>query len=290
MDKLIALQAFVRAAEDRSFVAAGRQMGLSPSAVGKAVARLEEQLSARLFHRNTRNMTLTQEGAFYLERCRRILADLDEAEALLRASRAAPQGLLRVSLPLAGMLLTPAVAGFMAAYPQVRLDLDFSDRLVDVVEEGFDVVIRTGEGADSRLMSRKIGVFRHRVVAAPAYLAGRGRPERPADLAAHACLHYRRPGVGRLERWPLEGEAVDPPVAMASSTIEPLIGLAEAGLGLACLPDFAVARSLAEGRLEPVLDDFIATQGVYRALWPSNRHLPPKVRVFVDYMAAHLFA
>ncbi|GLK68548.1 LysR family transcriptional regulator [Hansschlegelia plantiphila] len=292
MDKLVALRAFVQAGETRSFVAAGRQLGLSPSAVGKAIARLEDELGVRLFHRSTRSMTLTEEGAAYFDRCRQVLGDLKDAETALRAEQARPAGVLKVSLPLVGMLLIPVIAKFMAAYPEVLPDLDFTDRMVDVIEEGFDVVIRTGEPADSRLMSRRLGGFSHSIVAAPAYLEQHGRPRAPADLMRHACLHHRYPSTGRLEAWPLrqDGERLDPlPVRATASTIEPLVDLAAQGFGIACLPRFAVERHLAEGALEEVMSDVMVASGQMRALWPSTKHLSPKVRVFVEHMAAHLF-
>lgn len=294
MDKFAALRAFVQAGETRSFVEAGRQLSLSASAIGKAIARLEESLEIRLFHRNTRGMALTEEGAAYLDRCRQILADLDDAEAGLRACGANPSGMLRISLPIVGMLLMPAISGFMATYPDIRLDIDFTERLVDVIEEGFDVVIRTGEGGDSRLMSRRIGGFRHAIVASPAYLAQHGTPVLPADLSRHVCLLHRYPSTGKFERWPIEidGAAFDPilTIRASASTIEPLVDLAEAGFGIACLPDFAVARAVETGMLTILLDRYVGMRGVFKALWPSSRHVAPKVRVFVDYMADNLFS
>ncbi len=293
MDKLAALQAFVQAGETRSFVAAGRQLGLTPSAIGKAVARLEDELGVRLFHRSTRSMALTEDGAAYFVHCRKILGDLDQAEASLRAERERPSGVLKVSLPLVGMLMMPAITEFMRAYPEVRPDLDFTDRMVDVIEEGFDVVIRTGDPADSRLMSRLLGNFGHRIVASPDYLKRRGCPRTPVDLGGHDCLHHRYADTGRLEPWPLNQNGKSLPVKLpihaVASTIEPLIELAEHGIGIACLPEFAVTRQLAAGYLEPVLDDFMVSNRQMRALWPSSRHPLPKVRLFVDHMAKHLF-
>lgn len=290
---MAALQAFVQAAETRSFVAAGRQLGLTPSAIGKAVARLEDELGIRLFHRSTRSMALTEEGYAYFDRCRQILGDLAEAEGALRAEQRRPTGVLKVSLPLAGMLMMPAIMEFIRAYPDVRPDLDFTDRMVDVIEEGFDIVIRTGDPADTRLMSRLLGNFSHRIVAAPDYLDQTGRPLIPDDLASHKCLHHRYADSGRLEPWPLhrDGRPFLPklPVHAVASTIEPLLDLTVAGLGIACLPEFAVSGHLAEGTLESLLDEFMVSNRQMRALWPSTRHLLPKVRVFVDHMAKHLF-
>ena len=173
MDSLGSLNAFVQAAEARSFTVAGRQLGVSSSAIGKAVARMEERLGVRLFHRSTRSVTLTAEGTLFLERCRRIFSEIEAAELELSQTHEAPRGTLRVSLPLAGMLMMPTLVAFMRAYPEIMLDLDFSDRVVDVIEEGFDAVVRFAEVGDSRLMSRALGTYRRRLVAAPAYLAAK---------------------------------------------------------------------------------------------------------------------
>src|SRR5437868_14837665 len=191
LDSLGGFTVFVQVAETRSFAEAGRLMGVSASAIGKRVARLEERLGVRLFHRSTRSITLTAEGALFLERCRRIFSEIEAAELELSQTQEAPRGTLRVSLPLVGMLMIPTLVAFMRAYPEIILDLDFSDRVVDVIEEGFDAVVRFAEVGDSRLMSRSLGTYRRRLVAAPAYLAARGVPLVPDDLKAHACLHHK---------------------------------------------------------------------------------------------------
>ncbi|KAF0815176.1 HTH-type transcriptional regulator PgrR [Andreprevotia sp. IGB-42] len=294
MDSLSALNAFVQAAEARSFTAAGRQLGVSSSAIGKAIARLEARLGVRLFHRSTRTIALTPEGATFLERCRRIFSEVEAAEQELAQTQGAPCGRLRVSLPIVGMLMMPALGSFMRTYPQIELELDFTDRLVNVIDEGLDVVIRAGEVHDSRLMSRTLGSFALKLVAAPAYLAQHGTPRQPADLAQHACLQHRYATSGKLERWPLcDGEKdidIDLPTTAVANTIEPLIHLAEQGLGIACLPDFAIRRQLADGTLCTVLDQHTRHAGTFRLLWPSSRYLSPKLRVFVDFMAQNLFA
>ncbi len=289
MDNIGALNAFVQAAEARSFTAAGRALGVSPSAVGKAIARLEERLAVRLFHRSTRSVTLTPEGAMFLERCRRIFGEIEAAELELAQSHDAPRGKLRISMPLAGMLMMPALAGFMRAWPGIELDLDFSDRFVDVIEEGFDGVVRAGDVSDSRLVSRKLGTFHLKLVGAPAYFAARGTPRDPADLLGHACLHHRYASSGKLEPWPLR-TAMTLPAAAVVNTIEPLIFMAEQGLGIACLPDFSIRGQLARGSLVTVLDPHLCHSGQFQLLWPSSRHLSPKLRVFIDHMAEHLFA
>ena len=292
MDNLGSMKAFVQVAEARSFTVAGRQLGLSSSAIGKAVVRMEERLGVRLFHRSTRSVTLTAEGALFLERCRRIFSEIEAAELELSQTQEAPRGTLRVGLPLAGMLMMPTLVAFMRAYPEIILDLDFSDRVVDVIDEGFDAVMRFAEAGDSRLMSRALGMYRRRLVAAPTYLAAKGVPLTPDDLKAHACLHHKFPTSGKFERWPLPpgqaGVEIELPRTAVVSTLEPLIFMAEHGLGIAYLPDFAIARQLRERTLVPVLDDHIDRSGPLRVLWPSSRHLAPKLRVFVDFLAANL--
>jgi DNA-binding transcriptional LysR family regulator len=292
MDHLGTLNTFMQAAETGSFVAAGRQVGLSASAVGKAITRLEQHLGVRLFHRNTRSMNLTAEGQLFLDRCRRIFEEIEAAENELTQTTTTPRGRLRVSMPLVGMLLMPVVADFMAAHPAIVLDLDFSDRLVDVIEEGFDVVIRTGVAQDSRLMRRSLGRFRGRMVASPAYLERCGRPLVPADLVGHRCLRQRSPASGKLHDWPLLDVASTGPFTlpetMSATAIEPLIHLAERGLGIAFLPPFAVSSQIEHGVLIPLLDEYIPETGEFAALWPTSRQLLPKIRAFVTFLSEHL--
>lgn len=293
VESLSAIAAFVQAAETRSYSEAARNLGVSASAVGKSVCRLETRLGVRLLHRSTRSITLTAEGAVFLERCRRILCELESAELELSETRRAPQGRLRISLPLVGMLVMPALTAFMHRYPAIELDVDFSDRLVDVINEGFDIVMRTGEPTDSRLVSRPVGNYRLLLVAAPDYLARRGTPGAPADLSHHACLQHRFPSTGKLEPWPLAHDdataAWTLPVSMVCNTSAALLDVAVAGLGIACLPDFLVRPAMQRGELVSVLDRYVEHQGTFRLLWASSKHLAPKLRVFIDFMSAELF-
>lgn len=294
MDNLGSLNAFVQAAETRSFTTAGKQLGLSSSAIGKAVARLEERLGVRLFHRSTRTVTLTPEGALFLERCRRIFCEIEAAELELSQTLSEPRGKLRISLPLVGMLMMPTLSAFMRAYPDIELDLDFTDRLVDVIDEGFDAVIRTGKASDSRLMTRVLGRFRFKLVGSPDYFAERGVPETLADLSTHRGLRHRYPSTGKLEEWPLaarrNGAVSEPPTTATSSIIEPLVYMAEQGLGIACLPDFAIREQVEAGILISVMEDAVRNSCIFRVLWPSSRQLSPKIRIFVDFMAERLFS
>ncbi|HEX7852369.1 MAG TPA: LysR family transcriptional regulator [Sphingobium sp.] len=292
MDNFGQIKVFIQAAEARNFTLAGRTLGISSSGVGKAIARLEDRVGVRLFHRSTRSIALTPEGTRFLERCQRILSELELAENELSETQQAPRGKLHVSLPLVGMLMMPVLTRFMRIYPLIELDLDFTDRLVDLIHEGFDVVVRTGEVTDASLTTRTLGYFRHRIVGASAYLDRRGEPLSPADLAYHDCLHHKFPGTGKLVPWRLWRDGKDYPVALpravVASTLEPLVYMAEEGLGLACLPDYAVHTQLEQGRLRSVLDDYMHQEGVFRAVWPRSRQDSPRVRLFVDFLATHL--
>uniref|UniRef100_A4Y6F8 Transcriptional regulator, LysR family n=1 Tax=Shewanella putrefaciens (strain CN-32 / ATCC BAA-453) TaxID=319224 RepID=A4Y6F8_SHEPC len=285
---------FVQVAEQRSFVGAGRELGVSASAVGKSVVRLEEKLGVRLFNRSTRSVTLTAEGLLFLERSRRILAEIEAAQLELSQATGAPRGRLRVSLPLVSSLVLPVLGEFMREYPDIELDLDFTDRMVDVIEEGFDAVVRTGEPQDSRLSARRLGNFQMRLVASPDYLALRGTPQTPADLLQHSCLHYRFPNSGKLETWalkqPLDEPKLQLPTSMICNNIETRLCFALQGLGIAYLPDFAIHEPLANGRLRPILADYVQRTGTFYILWPASKHPLPKVRALVDFLCAKLFA
>jgi len=293
MDSLGSIVVFVQVAETRSFTEAGRLQGVSSSAVGKSIARLEARLGVRLFQRTTRSVTLTSEGAMFLERCRKILAEVEAAEAELCDASAKPHGRLRISLPQVHGLVMPVMAEFMALYPQIELDLDLTDRMVDVVEEGFDAVIRTGKPRDSRLMARRLGTFHMVLVASPTYLQQRGVPQMPADLAAHACLRHIFHATGKLEAWPLirEEGAAEPtlPARLVSTSIEAVSHAALAGMGIACLPDFMTREAEAQGRLRRVLDAHLEHTGEFWVLWPSSRHATAKLRVFIDHLVSRLF-
>ncbi|MDH4612432.1 LysR family transcriptional regulator [Pseudomonas sp. BN102] len=292
MDSLSGISMFVQVAETRSFTEAGRQLGVSSSAVGKAIARMEERLRVRLFHRSTRSITLTAEGTLFLERCRRILSEVAAAESELSGLAGSPRGRLRVGTPQLGDLMMPAFDGFMERYPEIELDIDMSDRMVDVIEEGFDAVIRTGEQTDSRLSARRLGACPHVLVVSPKYLQRHGLPTQPRDLESHFCLQHKFPATGKLERWPLRLETSESelvlPATMTANTVEPLAYAAIQGRGIAFLPAFLVRDALESGQLVTVLDDFMDREVVFWMLWPASRYASPKLRVFIDYMSAHL--
>lgn len=294
LDSLSGITAFVQVAETRSFTEAGRLLEISSSAVGKSVARMEERLGVRLFHRSTRSVTLTAEGELFLERCKRIIQEAEQAEIELSQLAEAPRGKLRISVPLQNTLIFPLLAGFMQAYPQIELDVDLSDRMVDIVEEGFDAVIRTGQPSDSRLMSRKLGEYKLELVASPVYLARHGRPTHPDQLRNHACLMHKFPASGALERWPVRAEDAesDPELGkvITCTTTDALAHLALEGLGIACLADFSTIDALREGKLEKLLPEFTDHRGSLWMLWPSSRNATPKLRVLIDYFKEHIAA
>ncbi|AHK45084.1 putative transcriptional regulator, LysR family [Ensifer adhaerens OV14] len=293
MDRLGGLTAFVRTADLGSFVAAGRVLGLSASAVGKAVTNLERQLGVRLFQRSTRSIRLTEEGRLFHERCRRVLDDLDDAEASLAQAVAAPRGRLRVSVPIVSYhLLLPVLPEFVERYPEVELDLDFNDRIVDLIDEEVDVAIRSGDLPDSRLMSRALRPFRLLLCAAPSYLADHGTPECPRDLDGHRAIRFRFPNSRKLQDWPIVMSGTMPPMCtvLTCNNMEALRGAVISGLGIGCMPDFLARGPLADGALKTVLDAHLNAPGQFHLLWPSNRHLSPKVRVFVDFLSERLFA
>lgn len=292
MDNLSGITVFVLVAETRSFVSAGRQLGVSSSAVGKSVARLEQRLGVRLFHRSTRSINLTAEGMQFLNRCQRILNEMEAAVQELSSASSEPRGKLRVSLPLAGQFLFTLLTKFSKRYPEVHLELDFNDRKVDIVDDGFDAVIRTGELNDSRLVARRLGAFRFLLVGAPGYFEAYGTPKDASELSRHDCLFYRLPSTGKLERWPLpdqadSGEQVLKAVLVCNN-IDMLCNAAQEGRGIACLPEFAVEDALVSGELQAVLTQEVTRSIHFSVLWPSNRFSTPKLRCFVDFMSSHM--
>ncbi len=291
LDDILGMAVFARVVEARSFTDAAKRLGLAKSAVSARVARLEESVGVRLLHRTTRKLSLTEEGLAFYERCARLLAAADEAASVAEEAGGAPSGTLRVTAPLAfsQLHLAPALADFLAANPRVTVDLGAEDRLVDLVADGFDLAIRIGRIKESTLVARKLAGDRLVVCGAPAYLARRGVPRAPADLLRHNCLRYANIPT-RLD-WRFrdrQGEVAIVPVtgSLIAGNGTVLREAAVAGLGLAVLPSHMIARELAAGQLKPVLTDFRRGEiGIY-AVYPNRRHLPAKLRAFVDFLAA----
>ncbi|TCL05377.1 MULTISPECIES: LysR family transcriptional regulator [Sodalis] len=288
MDHLGGLELFVQVAKAGSFVEAARLTGVSPSAVSKGIARLEARLKVRLLNRSTRSVALTAEGTRFYQNTLVILRAVEDAEQDLTQIRKYPRGKLKVSMAEESMV-SSFMADFALAWPDIELELVVSDRMVNVIEEGFDVVVRSGNIGDSRLMAKKLAVFSSKVVASPDYLAKAGTPENPADLLRHACLHYRFLHSGKIEHWQIRGlepaAAGTLPVAMVCNNIQGRLDFAKRGVGLAWLPDYIVQGALDEGTLVSVLDEYAIRVEPLWLLWPSGPYLPLKTRVFIDYLS-----
>ena len=291
MDSLTALTSFVRTAETLSFVQAAQLLGISASAVGKNVARLDQQLGVRLFNRSTRSVSLTAEGVLLLTRTRPILEQLRDVEAEITQAVAHPSGKLHVSLPVVGYrLITPLLPRFSQLYPDVELDCDFSDRLVNVIDEGFDVAIRSGEMQDSRLQARALGPFRFVLCASPDYLAARGVPLSSAELITHHCILFRFPATGLIQNWELNDLRItgdfQPLKTLTVNNIEAMVQSTLAGMGISYVPDFVVWDLLDQGRLVEVLPGSCIRESGFSAIWPG-RYLSPRLRCFIDFLAEH---
>jgi DNA-binding transcriptional LysR family regulator len=290
MDRLAAIEAFVRVAEAGSFSQAAQRLHTSKSVVSRLVGALETELGARLIHRTTRALTLTEAGRSYFERASRILADIDEANASVGQLQAAPRGRLRVNAPMSfGFLhLAPAVPDFLARYPDVSLEMTMNDRYVDLVEEGFDVAVRIGNLEDSSLVARRLAPARRVVCVAPDYLARHGTPESPDDLKQHECLCYSNVGLPQAWRFvTAEGRPwlVEVAGRLNANNGDALRAAALKGFGLAILPTFIVGCDLQTGTLVSVLDKYMPQHSGVHAVYPHSRHLSPKVRAFVDFLA-----
>lgn len=289
VDRLSGISVFVKAADTGSFARASEQLGLTRSAVGKTIARLEERLGARLFNRTTRAQSLTEEGQTFYERCRRIVTELDEVEAMLDGGDRSPTGVLRVSAPvlLGRLCVAPVLIGLARRHSLMELDLRFADQFVDLVEERIDLAVRIGPLPDrAGLTAAKLGEFDMVVCAAPTYIAARGRPVGPGDLSGHDCLPYARRG-GRAEPWRFAATAgtVTELAVGGRIRLDDLEAVAEAaidGAGLACLPAWLVDDRLRSGRLVRVLDDYRALGNPVYAVWPQAAFTPAKVRVAID--------
>lgn len=289
MDKFEGMAAFVRIVETGSITGAAQRLGIAKSAVSRRIRDLEAQLGAQLLHRTTRTVTLTDTGRGFYERAVRILADLREAEVAVSQAHAAVRGRLRVALPLSFGLehLSPAIAELAQAHPDVELDLDFNDRVVDLVHEGFDAAVRIGQLPDSTLIARPLAPIRSLVCGSPAYLAANGTPATPQDLAQHRALVYSsvpEPTVWRyLDPASAEG-GVKVSARLRSNNGDFIRDAAIAGQGLAMLPSFIVYRAVADGRLLPLLTDHTWPLVHAYVVYPPTRHLSRRVRVFVDFL------
>lgn len=291
MNELEDMRILVEILDRRSFSAASKRLGISKQLVSRRVIALEERLGVQLLTRTTRQLSPTDPGRDYADRARRILTEVEEAALAVSTHRVRPRGILRVSAPLTFGVsyLSPLIARFMVETPEVEIELDLNDRLVDLIGEGFDMAIRIGTLPDSTLIARKLMDAGLAVVGSPDYLSRRGIPITAKDLKLHDCLQFRH---GRGTSWLLReaGREITVPVSgpMRTNNGEALRDAALAGLGLAQLPFFLTEDALAEGRLTSVMDDLRPINGAVYAIHPSHRQRSLPVRAFSDYLAQAL--
>lgn len=288
MDKLRAMETFVRIVERGSLTAAAAALGTSLPTVVRTLAALEGQVGARLLNRTTRRIALTDEGREYHERCRRVLAEVAEAEGALSARRAAPKGRLRITAPVMfGRLhVAPVATGFIARYPAVQVELLLLDRVVDLLEEGLDAGVRIGRMPDSSLVAVPLGQTRRVTCASPAYLRRAGLPREPADLARHRCVSFA--GLAAGNEWTFDRTRVTVSPALASNQIDAALDACVAGLGIGQFLCYQVQALLDSRRLQRVLGDFEPAPAPIQVIYPQARLLSSNVRAFVDWSVARL--
>jgi len=295
MDRFQAISAFAKVVEAGSFVRAAERLDISVSAVSRQVAELETHLDARLLNRTTRRLSLTESGRLFYERCVQLLADLDEAEQSAGAGTIRPRGTLRLTCGTTFGVrhLAPAIAEFIARYPEMRFDVELSDRAADLVDEGFDAAVRIGAIGSQNVIGRKIGETKLVCCASPSYLAKHGEPNTPEDLAAHACLTYEYSAAKHV--WPFrDREGRDRSMKVAGPVHANygrfLTALAVAGAAIILEPDFLVGPEVRAGRLMPILRRFDSPPGNIYVAYPSRRNLSAKVRAFADFLSARFTA
>jgi DNA-binding transcriptional LysR family regulator len=292
MDRFLEMQTFAAVVDAGSFVKAAEALGSSKAAVSRYVGELEARLGVRLMQRTTRRLSLTEEGQVFYARCKDLLADVDEAEAEITSRSATASGLLRVNAPFTyGILhLAPLWGEFRALYPGVHLDITLADRLVDLVEEGYDMAIRIATLPSSTLISRRLASTRMVLCVSPAYLKAHGKPRHPSDLADHATLSYSY--WSTKDEWPFEGPeghvSVKTRPWMHSNSGETCRAVALAGQGIVLQPLFLVADDLKAGTLVELMPKYRSIElGIY-AIYPTRKHVAPKVRALVDFLTEKL--
>ncbi|MFZ6653739.1 LysR family transcriptional regulator [Undibacterium sp. TJN19] len=285
MDKLRSMEVFVAVVDAGSFTAAAALCDISPVMVGKHIGFLESLLGARLLTRTTRRQSLTELGMQYADQCKAILAQIRDAESGAARLRGGARGLLKISSPVTfgSELLAPAMVDYLAQYPEMQADLHLNDRLVDVVDDGFDATIRIGTLEDSTLIARALQPYRMMICAAPAYLARKGIPQTPADLVQHQCLDFLH--WNKHVRWRLTEDASSIPVSrLRSNNGQALKCAAVAGFGIVMQSEILLASEVAAGRLVPLLDDYVPAPRPMHLLYPRDRQPTPKLLTFIDFM------
>jgi DNA-binding transcriptional LysR family regulator len=295
MDRFNALRVFAQVVESGGFSRAAERLGLSTTAVSRQVAELEAHLQTRLLNRTTRRLSLTESGQALYGRAVQLLQDLDEAEQEVSQAAATPRGTIRLttSITFGARHVAPAIAGFLARHPAVKFDVQLSDRIVDIVEEGFDLAIRIGGPGSENLVARKLGETRLVACAAPEYLARRGTPATPADLARHNCFSYEY--ASPRGQWRFRGPDGREHAVRIGGTVHSNSGdlnaaLAARGAGIAFEPDFIVDQEVRAGRLVALLADYAPAPSPIYAVYPTRKHLSAKVRLFVAYLAERFAA
>lgn len=292
MQGLQPLIAFAQTARRGSFAAAARDLGGTPSTIAKSVARLEASLGVRLFHRTTRQVSLTPDGERLFRRCERVLAELDDMQAEAAGTRSEVTGTLRLDAPLTygGQVLMPVLAGLLRRYPALRLDLRLQDAYADLIRDGLDAAIRVGELRDSRLVARRFDSQQLLLVASPAYIESRGAPARLEQLSGHAAIVFRLPSTGRQRPWQFRSGRRDvelqPEPAVEVNDGDGMAAAAIQGLGIAQLPDNIVAASLARGELVELLPKCRPPAMPISVVIPTARLQPPRVRVLLEALSA----
>ena len=290
MRNLNALLVFARVAETRSFTVAAQRLGLTASAVSKSVARLEQELGVRLLQRSTRLVGLTDEGAGFFERCRHILAEIDDAESAVTLSAANPHGRLRVQMPVGfgRRVVVPKLLDFAKQYPDLAIDAELSDRVADLAYEGLDAIVQIGAVSDSRVVARELCRLSFAACASPQYLAEHGEPQTPEDLDRHECLTYLLPVTGEARDWVFarNGQAIPRKVSgrLNINNAESLLEAAVAGAGIAMISNFIAADALREGRLRRILTNYVVQGPPVHVVFLPRRNLSAKVRAFIDFL------
>ncbi|HSI17527.1 MAG TPA: LysR family transcriptional regulator [Sphingomonas sp.] len=290
MDRIDLFRTFARVVECASFTRAADTLGLPRSSVSAAIHDLEVRVGARLLHRTTRKVAPTQDGAAFYERCLQLVADVEEAESLFRQQATGPAGKLRIDVPgrIGRLIIAPALPEFLALYPEIDIDFGLTDRMVNLVEDSVDCVLRVGPLSDSGLIARSIGDLPLINVASPHYLERHGVPQTPADLGTHLAVNYASPSSGRVEDWEwMENDALRTLPMRGRVTVnnaESYIACCLAGLGLVQIPAYDVKSHLAAGELVEVLPDHRATPMPMTLLYPHRQHLSRRLQVFADWL------
>ncbi|MFO1313622.1 MAG: LysR family transcriptional regulator [Burkholderiales bacterium] len=294
MKDLNSLRVFFRVAQLRSFKAAAASLSLTSSAVSKAITRLEADVGVRLLQRTTRSVGLTEEGAAFFENCKQILGEIERAESLLTRAIAGPYGRLRIHMTegLGRRIVFPKLQHFLARHPSLTLSVEMSDRIVDLANEGFDVDIRIGEVADSRVVARLLGHVGFVACASPDYLRRHGRPRTPEDLDRHNCLAYSHVHTGRLREWQFtkDGKVYGRTVSgtLQANNSEALLVAAIAGVGIASVSRFIARDAIAAGLVKPLLARYAAPGPPVHAVYLRGANVAPKVRAFVDFLVENV--